>query len=80
MNKKWQVYDVNEEEVERISKENNVNKLIATILSNTRIVEKKDIVKLLDPTRNDFHNPYEMPDMEIAVNRILKANKIKKKW
>ena len=73
MIKKWQVYDVNDEQVEKILKENNVNKLIATILSNKGIVEKEDINKFLNPTRNDFHDPYEMPDMEIAVERILKA-------
>lgn len=73
MNKKWQVYDVNEEEVEKISNENNINKLIATILSNKGITKKENISKFLNPTRNDFHDPYEMPDMELAVNRILKA-------
>ncbi len=73
MIKKWQVYDVNDKQVEKILKENSVNKLIATILSNKGIVEKEDINKFLNPTRNDFHDPYEMPDMEIAVERILKA-------
>ena len=73
MNKKWQVYDVNEEQVEKIINENKVNKLIATILSNKGIVENEEINKFLNPTRSDFHDPYEMPDMEIAVNRILKA-------
>lgn len=73
MNKKWQVYDVNEEEVKKIINENNVNKLIATILSNRGIVEKEDINMFLNPSRKDFHDPYQMPDMEIAVNRILKA-------
>ena len=33
MNKKWQVYNVNEAQVEEIINNNNVNKLIATILS-----------------------------------------------
>lgn len=79
MNKKWQVYDVNEEEVEKISKENNINTLIATILSNRQIISKEDINTFINPTRNDFHNPYEMPDMEIAVNRIIKAKENKEK-
>ena len=73
MNKKWQVYDVNEEQVEKIINENNVNKLIATILSNRGIIEKEDINVFLNPSRNDFHDPYNMPDMEIAVERIIKA-------
>ncbi len=79
MNKKWQVYEVNEEKVEKISKENNINKLIATILANKGIEKKEDIYKYLSPTRNDFHDPYQMPDMEKAVNRILKAKENKEK-
>ncbi|MBR0351099.1 MAG: single-stranded-DNA-specific exonuclease RecJ [Clostridia bacterium] len=70
---KWQIYEVNEEQIEKISKENNINKLIATILSNKGITEKEKIKKYLNPTRNDFHDPYNMPDMEKAVERILKA-------
>ena len=73
MNKKWQVYEANEEQIEKIAKENNLNKLIATILSNKGIVEREQINNFLNPTRNDFHNPYNMPDMEKAVERILKA-------
>ena len=73
MNKKWQVYDVKEEIAEKISKENNVNKLIATILSNKGITEKEEIEIFLNPTRKNFHNPYNMPDMEVAVDRIIKA-------
>lgn len=73
MNKKWQIYETNEEQIEKIIEENNVNKLIATILSNRGIVEKEDINVFLNPSRNDFHNPYNMPDMEKAVERIIKA-------
>ena len=27
----------------------------------------------LNPTRKDFYDPFLLPDMEIAVNRIIKA-------
>ncbi|MBR3255292.1 MAG: single-stranded-DNA-specific exonuclease RecJ [Clostridia bacterium] len=70
---KWQVLEINDEEVEKISKENNINTLIATILSNKGITKKEEIEKFLNPTRNDFHNPFNMPDMKKAVDRILKA-------
>lgn len=79
MNKKWQVYEVDEEQVEQISKENNINKLIATILSNKGITKKEDINQYLNPKRTDFHNPYNMPDMEKAVNRIIKAKELGEK-
>lgn len=74
MNKKWQVYESNEIEVNRISEKYNVNRLLSTILVNRKIKEE-DIEVFLNPTRNNFHNPFLMPDMEIAVERIIKAIK-----
>ena len=69
----------NEEKVEGISKKYKINKLLATILSNRDITEKEQIEKFLNPKRNDFYNPYEMLDMEIAVKRIIKAIEDKEK-
>lgn len=79
MNKKWECYNNNNEEVEKIAKEFNVSKLLATILSNKKISKKEDIEKFLSPTRNDFHDPFLMPDMKIAVDRIIKAIETKEK-
>ena len=79
MSKKWQAYQVDNEKVEQIQQKYGVNKLLATILANRGIVEEKQIEKFLHPKRSDFYNPYEMPDMEIAVNRIAKAIENKEK-
>ena len=79
MNKKWECYQSNEEKVEKISKEFKISKLVATILVNKGLEENKQIEKFLNPTRNDFYNPYLMPDMEIAVSRIIKAIENKEK-
>ena len=73
MNKKWQIYQVENKKVEELAEKYNINELLATILVNRNIVEESEIEKFLKPTRNDFYNPYEMPDMEIAVERIIKA-------
>ena len=73
MNKKWQLYEINEEEVEKIENKYKINKLLATILVNRNIKEPKDIRLFLKPTREDFHDPYLIKDMEIAVQRIIKA-------
>ena len=43
------------------------------ILSNRGIVNPQDIEIFLKPTRYNFHDPFLMPDMEIAVDRIIKA-------
>ena len=57
MNKKWQIYETNEVESERISKKYNLNKLLASILINRNIKEEQ-IKTFLEPTRQNFHNPF----------------------
>ena len=79
MNKQWQIYETNESKVEELKKSYNLNDLIATILVNRNITKKEDVEKFLNPTRNDFYNPFLMTDMEKAVDRILIAIKNKEK-
>ena len=79
MNKKWQIYDVEETKVEEISNKYNINKLLSTILVNRNITTKQDIELFLNPTRKDFHDPFLITDMEKAVERIIKAIKNKEK-
>lgn len=79
MNKKWQVYQVENDEVEKLQEKYKINKLLATILVNRGITEEEQIEKFLKPKRSDFYNPYGMPDMNIAVERIMKAIKNKEK-
>lgn len=79
MTKKWQIYQIENERVEELQKKYNINKLLATILVNRGIIEEKQIEKFLNPKRSDFYDPYEMPDMGIAVKRIVKAIENKEK-
>ena len=79
MNKKREICNANEELVKEIVEKYQISEVLATVLVNREIVETEDIEIFLNPTRNDFHNPYEMPDMEIAVNRIIKAIETKEK-
>ena len=79
MNKKWQIYQTDENKVKEIKEKYKINKLLATILVNREITEKSQIEKFLNPKRNDFYNPYEMPDMEKAIERIIKAIENKEK-
>ena len=78
MTKKWQIYESNNEKIKEISRKYNLNKLLATILVN-RNIEENQIEIYLNPNRKNFHDPFLMPDMEIAVNRILKAMENKEK-
>ncbi|MEE0866559.1 MAG: single-stranded-DNA-specific exonuclease RecJ [Clostridia bacterium] len=75
MNKKWQIYETNKEKVKELEEKYGINELLATILVNRNIVNEDEIRLFLHPTRNDFHDPFLVKDMDIAVERILKAIK-----
>lgn len=73
MNKKWQIFEPDKNKIEDIKSKYKVNQLLATILANRNILKEEDIRLFLNPTRNDFYNPFLITDMDIAVNRIIKA-------
>ncbi len=73
MNKKWEFYEENSEEIIDIAKKHNISELLTKILVNRGITDDKEIDTFLNPTRNDFYDPYLMPDMDKAVERIIKA-------
>lgn len=79
MKKKWEYYSNNEKEIEEIQEKFGINRLLATILINRGIIEEDKIRKFLEPTREDFYDPFLMPDMEIAINRIIDAMNKKEK-
>ena len=79
MNKKWQIYETNNDKIEELVKTYKINNLLATILINRGIDSKEKIRQFLEPTRQDFYNPYLMKDMEIAVERIIRAIKNQEK-
>ena len=73
MNKKWEYYEPNENVINKIAEKFNISKLLAKILINREIEKEEEINIFLNPTRNDFYDPFLFLDMEKAVNRILKA-------
>ena len=73
MNKKWECYDIEENKVKEFSQKYKLSDILSKILINKGITEKKDLEIFINPTRKDFHSPFLMPDMEMAVDRILKA-------
>ena len=79
MKKKWEIYEQNEELIEKISKTHNISRLLAQILINRGITDDEQIDVFLNPKRNNFHNPFLMNDMEKAVDRIIKAIENKEK-
>lgn len=73
MNKKWEFYNSENGKAKEISEKFKISELLSAVLVNRNIVEDEDIKLFLNPTRKDFHDPYLMPDMEPAVERIIKA-------
>lgn len=79
MKKEWKYYEVDEEKVKEIARKFQISSLLASILVNRNIIEEKDIRLFLDPTREDFHDPYLLPDMKKAIDRIITAIEKKEK-
>ena len=73
MNKKWEICKTDKEKVAELQEKYKINKLLATLLVNRKIISEAEITKFLNPKRSDFYSPFGMPDMEKAINRILKA-------
>ena len=73
MNKKWEYYNSDEKVVEDLQHKFSISKLLATILANRGIIEDEKVRKFLEPTRDNFYDPFLMPDMEVAINRIIEA-------
>ena len=73
MNKKWEVCETNEEQIQKLVEEKKLSFLLSSILVNRGITTPEETELFLNPTRDNFHNPFSMPDMQKAVDRIKKA-------
>ena len=73
MIKKWEYYQTDENEVEKIKSDNNISELLAKVLVNRGFKEKEEIDKFLYPKIEDLNDPFLLNDMNIAVERILQA-------
>lgn len=72
MNKKWQYVEGDNDRAKQIEEKFKINPMIAQIIANKKLEDEK-IKIFLEPTRNNFYDPFLLPDMEKAVERILKA-------
>lgn len=79
MRKKWKYYEnKNRQEALKLQEKYGLNSLISEILANREITTENAEI-FLNPNRHDFHDPFQMPDMEKAVQRILQAIENKEK-
>ena len=78
MNKKWQYIENDIDRAKEIAEKFDINMLTAQILANKKLSDEQ-IKVFLEPTRNSFYDPFLMPDMQKAVDRIIKAIENKEK-
>ena len=79
MRKEWKYYEADKEKIEEIKEKYNINEILATVLVNRGIVEEEKIRVFLEPTRNDFRDPYDMPDMRQSGGQNNGSNREKRK-
>lgn len=75
MNKIWNEPKYSDDLLKRadeISKKFNISTLVSRVIAKKNLTDE-EIKIFLSPTRYDFHDPYLMPDMEKAIDRIQKA-------
>lgn len=73
MNKKWEYIVSEETKIKELQERHGISEILANIFVNRGIIEDEEIRTFLDPTRDDFHNPNLMPDIEKAIKRIDEA-------
>ena len=73
MKKKVEYITADNNLVEKIAEQFNISKLVATILVNRGITNDDEIAIFLNPTRDNFYDPFLLPDMEKAIKRIRAA-------
>lgn len=72
MNKKWRIKENDFKRIEEIKNKYNVSNLVAQKLAEYNLNDE-EITIFLNPTRKNFHDPFLLPDMDKAIERILKA-------
>lgn len=78
MKRKWAIKSTktkNEINEEYIKQNYKLKNLIAKLIEQKNFKNEEELKIFLNPTRNDFYDPFLMPDMEKAVNRITTALK-----
>ncbi len=73
--KRWLVNRTNPEYIEYISKIASVSPAFAQVLINRGIKSLEQIYAFLDPSIDKLSDPFELPDIKIAINRLKEAKR-----
>ncbi len=79
MVKKWENYRVDETTVMNIAVHNNLSLLMARVLANRGIDTDEKVQKFLKPQLDDLYDPFLLKNMDIAIDRLIKAIESKEK-
>ena len=72
MIKKWKVREADEIRAKEISEKFDISMLTSNIIANKNLSDE-EIEVYLNPVRSNLHDPFQLPDMRLAVDRIIKA-------
>jgi len=70
---KWQVTEIDPQKIEEIAQFYNVDHILARCILNRRLKKPGEMACFLEPESYTPPDPFLMPGMEAAVNRILEA-------
>lgn len=69
----WSVRETDPLILDKVATENNLPPILAKLLIHRGLTTKEEIDLFMNPTREKFHDPFLMKDMDKAVDRILEA-------
>ncbi|PKM96467.1 MAG: single-stranded-DNA-specific exonuclease RecJ [Firmicutes bacterium HGW-Firmicutes-1] len=73
----WKVKQTDPKLIKQVAMENDLPEVLAAVLVGRGLVQKDKIELYMNPSKEKFYNPFLMKDMEIAVNRIIRARENK---
>lgn len=71
--KDWVIAQSNEAIVQKITRSVSISRLLARLLANRGMTDSEDAAAFLYPELSKLHNPFLLPQMDLAVNRVKQA-------
>jgi len=71
--KKWEIYPENVQTVYQLCQDLNISSSLARILSNRGVSSSAEAEKFLNPRLNHLNDPFEIPNIRPAAERVLRA-------
>jgi single-stranded-DNA-specific exonuclease len=71
--KRWQIFPEEKEAAQKLADSSRISTVLAQVLINRGLFNTAEIDSFITPKLNDLSNPYDIPDMEKAAQRVLLA-------